>query len=451
MPSVPLGIGSYSRSASFSPDVTLKNLYVERDESGASLDEHQRLQRPGCANYQTVATGSSVRGLFRMDGVLGGLPIVAIGTTVYKIDGTTATALGTILDDGKPVQMAGSGGRLGIVSGGSFYVSASNTLINVPMPTGTAIAIAGLNGYFTIGLSSGVFYFLVPGLFVIDPLSFETAESKSDGLIGIVTLAGDVYFFGSESVEVWQPTGDADTILAPSAGRSFDKGCIARDTIQLFDNTAFWCGNDGIIYRVSNVPERVSNVGIEERIRRRTSNALSALTFTIDGHPFYVLYIPGVGSFAYDIQTKNWSEFSSNGYTGWRVRNSCTLSGGMVLVGDSASGKLYSLDPTISTDDGVVFDRVVTGTVAFSGHRVRVNRFEVHVGCSMDTLIRLRWKDGNGAWSDYRILNAIAPTSMPACYRLGAARHPTRTFEVSCSSLARIRISGAIANEGRSN
>ena len=47
MPALPLGLEAYERSRGSVPEVRLVNLYHEEDKSGGSLDQTQRLQRPG--------------------------------------------------------------------------------------------------------------------------------------------------------------------------------------------------------------------------------------------------------------------------------------------------------------------------------------------------------------------------------------------------------------------
>lgn len=448
MPKIPLGIAGYTRNAAFQPEVILKNLIVEKDDSGASMDEHVRIQRPGLANYQTVMTGTAVRGLFQSSGVADSLPVAVIGDKLIQFNGTTTTVLGTVVDDGDKVEFAGAGDRLGIVSGGMFYIF-DGTLQTIALPDDVeATCLTGTIGYFIIGTATGSWYWLVPGQVEVDALDFATAEVQPDNLIGLATIRDDVFMFGTETVECWQPSGDADAILTPSRGRTFDKGCLSRNSIACFDNSVVWVGNDGVVYLADNVPLRVSTTGIEERIRNRTGS-VSAFTYTYDGHYVYVLRIDGIGTFAYDRMSQGWSEFTSADDGFWRAGTSCNLDGGIVLCGDSQSGKVFKLDATISTDDGEVFERAVSGAAPFNNGRIRNDRFEVVVGCDVDTTFNLRWRDGLNDWSTARSMSASAGTSLLATHRLGAAKQPVRTFEISCNEAAVIRISGSTANEGR--
>jgi hypothetical protein len=263
-----------------------------------------------------------------------------------------------------------------------------------------------------------------------------------------MNIRSEIFFFGTQSMEVWQPTGDADIILVRANGRELDKGLMARDTLQRFDNDGIFLGTDGIVYRIDQIPQRVSNVGIEERIRIRTGEP-SAFTYTLDGHSIYALNVPGVGTFAFDVLTGEWAEYSTTTVIdGWRARSSCAY-GSTVLIGDGLSGRVFKLDPNSNSDDGVVFERAASGVVAFHGSRQRNDTISVHVGSNQPFQVRMRIRDGLGPWSDYRIKLTQAANEIVYFFRLGAARQPCRVVEFSCVADVPFRISGAWANEGR--
>lgn len=452
MVAIPLGIGAFSRAPSNQPEVILKNMVVEKAISGAAESEFERLQRPGCGTFRTVAAGTLVRGLHYTQGLFGSEPLAVVGTTLYRFTDTTSTSLGTVASDDGLVEFASTNFGTAVLSAGVLYLRTDTTLYTVAIPESrTPVSITSLNSYVIIACSDGTWYWLVPGETTIDPLHFATAESMPDGLVAVRALKAEVYFFGTSTMEVWQPTGDADLILARANGREWDKGIMVRDTLRAFDNSMLYLGNDGIVYRVDGLPIRISNVGIEERIRNRTG-APTALTYVMDGHSVYALHIPGVSTLAYDIVTGEWSEFTTAGGTsGWLPRTSCAV-GTSTLLGDSTTGKVFELDPTINTDDGVIFERAVSGTVPFHGQRQRNDNISVHVGSNQAVTVRMRFKDGlSTAWGAYR--SQVAPTGSSIVYfwRLGAAKQPSRSVEFSCAVDAPFRVSAAWANEGRAN
>lgn len=446
MPSVPLGLQSYERPSGFQPPTKLLNFYLEEDKSGASPDQVMRLQRPGLAPFTTL-TGN-VRALFYREGINDGLPVAVAGSTLYGLDGGSNVIMGTVENDAARAHIAANFEKIAVVSGGIFYTHDGSTLTAVDLPDDEApIGLEAINGYFILILSDGTFYWLVPGEDEIDALDFATAESSPDGLVGIKRLGDELFFFGASTVEVWQTQGDADAPFARAPGRLFDKGCISADTIETFDNSVVWVGEDGIVYKVGNVPTRISSEGIEELIRKRTGK-LSAFTFSHDGHSFYVLKVPGQGSFAFDAASKVWSEFGTYQEAAWKPHVAASK-GSTTYCGDATSGKVWTLDPNRSNDDGTIMERAVSGSVGFGGKPIRCNSFTVGVGCEADLDLRVRWWDGREAIpATWAILPARAPVDLPTLWRLGIATQPVRTFEINIIADAKVRLSGAAVNDG---
>ena len=374
MPAVPLGVKAYSRVAGSTPETRLVNLYMEEDDSGSSPDQYFRLQRPGLTRLATLDQGR-VRGLFQSDNSITSDPIVVAGTSWFHLsNGSDITAIGTIGDDGLQVRMAATFERVGVVAGGDLTIWNGTTTTKIQVrdkldASDPAIELTDLppivdfdvlNGYYVLATADGTFYWLVPGESSVQALNYATAEALPDGLVAIRRLRDELFLFGQQSIEVWQASGDASATFSRATGRLIDRGCIARDTVAVFDNSLVWVADDSIVYRLAEVPERISDFGIEERLRNRTDDP-SAWVFTTYGHKFYVLTIPGQGTFAYDAATKMWCEFSTIGAATWRASLGIDTTSG-ALAGDATG--IFRLDPTSSLDDGQPFKRLTTGTIA---------------------------------------------------------------------------------------
>lgn len=444
MPAVPLGVQAYSRASSFQPDTRLVNLYLEEDQSGASPDQFMRLQRPGLTRLAT--SGGAVRGIYYSDNGVTNQPIIAAGGFWYSINGTTQTALGAISNDSKSVRIAATALLAVAVSAGNVFVWDGTTTSQITLPNGAScVDVDTINGYLLLATASGSFYWLVPGVSTVDALNYATAEAKPDGLVAVRVLRDDIFFFGTNSIEVWQATGDSDATFARAPGRQMDRGCRSRDTIAAFDNSLVWLGDDGIVYRVGDgVPERISTFGIEERVKNATDSC-SAWVFTTYGHKFYVLRVPGQGTFAYDAATKLWCEFATPAATVWRPLVGVDTATG-TLCGDS-TGALFTLDPTSSQDDGATFERLVTGSVPVPAKPIANSSLAIGVGTTGATDFSLRWHDPRRGWSQPVTLTARGETDILNAWRLGQARAPSRTFELSTVAPSQVRISGAMANE----
>lgn len=443
MPIVPLGLKSYRRDDALQPEVRLVNLILEKDESGASPDEVMRISRPGLSPAFNI--NGPMRALYREEGVFGGAWFAVTGKHLVRLEGSAPVVLAAVTGD-DPVQLAGVQSALYVLRTGLLcrYVEGVG-LVEIVVPEGhVPIGIETINGYLIVACSSGRFYWIEPGATTIDALNFATAESSPDGLVGVTRLVDELFFGGAASIEPWQPSGDADAPFQKAGGRQFERGLLARDTMRRFDNSLLWVGEDCIVYRVGSVPERISDHGIEERLRKRVS-VPSAWTFGVDGHKFYVLVIPGQGVFAYDASSQAWSEFTDPNGAAWRglVGQSSTdrtLAGGV-------DGKLYRVAPENVGDDGIGFPQIVTGSVPNVGKPARVGSLALGIGASAACTVKVRWRDGREPYPDYFEELPTNGDEIVNLYRLGALKQPSRTFEVRVDDRVKLRLSGARANE----
>jgi len=439
MPPVPLGISAYRRTDSFQPEIELVNMYLEEDKSGASPDKWMRLQRPGMVDYATLP--GPVRGMYRQDGVFAGMTFgVANGRLLSVTEGATVD-LGAVTPG--PVAAFSPGvGILSVVTAPDAYLYDGTTVEPLLLPNGyTAIDVDQINGYQIIATPSGRFYWLEPGQTEIDALDFATAESAPDGLIAVRRLVDELWFFGVSSIEVWQSTGDPDAPFQRAAGRQFERGCLFRDTVRRFDNALVWVGEDNIVYRTSNGPIDIGSPWISERIRMRAGD-ISALVLGLDDHKFYVLRIPGQGSFAYDASTQQWCEFATQGLDEWAPHVSAELATG-TLLGSSETGAVWRLDYSISTDAGIPMRRAVSGSLPLQGKPGATPNISLGVGCEEDCEVAISWKDGREDYPAYpEVMDARAPVDIVNLYRTGQVREPFRTFRVEITDPVKVRISG---------
>lgn len=437
MPVVPLGINAYQRSDGFIPEVQLYNLYLEKDESGISPDGMLRIERPRTTLLDTLPT-SPVRGITADPAT--GLSYIVSGTVFY--DNLTAVA-GTI-SGSENVAFAVTKFATAICNGSSAWLYDGATIAGIAMPDARAVVdVDQLDGYIFLLCEDGRFYWIEPGETTVDPLNFANAESSSDAGVALRRVGDEVWIFGTISLEPWQPTGDQDAPFERSSGRIMAAGCLDRDTVRRFDNTLFWVREDGNVCRGGAVPEVVSTPAIAERVRKR-EGAMTAWTFGTDGHQFYILSIPGQGTFAYDAMTRLWSRWGSDGYSVWRAHIGFDITG-TVYSGSVDSGEIWTLAP----EGDETFARVVTATVPVAGKPPRNDSFTVGVGASADTIVRIRHRDGQDDYPEgyYDELEVRAPFDLCTLYRLGAPQPPYREVEISFVGSERVRVAGALANE----
>jgi len=450
---IPFAKQAYQRDLSFAPEQILRNLIVEKDESGSDPETVMLLQRPGLELRATLA--GPVQALYAPNNALTGFPalIAVAAATVYSISGSRATALGTITGTDTRVAVASNFDRIAIVADGCLWLygasktSTANTFRQVAIPVGyRAVDVTTLDGYFIVAMSDGTFYWLVPSdddfTGTVNALHFATAEAQPDSLVGVEIWNGNILFFGSASIEVWQTTGNADQPFQRTPSQGFQRGCLSRDTVQQIDNSVMWVGEDAKVYRVAGVPQKVSTIGIDERLKKRAGSP-SAWTFSYSGHLYYVLNIPGQGSFAYDLSTQVWSEFASEGNVTWRPHVGAS-NADTVICGDSTTGALWTVTDAY-TDAGTLIRRTTNASVAIVGAPVRNDDFAIDFGASGPCTLNLRWADADEFLSDqaWQPLDAPAGASVVTLRRLGQARAPYRQFEIEITDPVGVRISGA--------
>lgn len=297
-----------------------------------------------------VSLGARVRAAVDNNGTL----YACAGGAVWKISGGTATSVGTVVD-GATV-MAASGTQVAIVTGGKYYICDGSTTTAygtgaITNPTGVAYQ----DGYFIVTGSSGgrndalTVSALDDGA-TFNALDFAFAENAPDEIKGVISDHGELWLFGSKTVEVWYNSGGADFPFQRNAGALMERGCHSGQTIAKEDNSVFWVGQDKVVYRSGGSnPEVISTREVEEVLDASTIEG--AFTFEDRGHKFYAIRLTGKPTLCMDITTGLWSERSTGiADTSWTATCAATV-GGVQYIG-TASGKVCTQSDTVFTDDG---------------------------------------------------------------------------------------------------
>lgn len=148
----------------------------------------------------------------------------------------------------------------------------THTLHGVTTPDGVGIdALSSNSGYVLCSVAnSQKFFWVMPGETTIDPLNFAEKESNPDVIVDMLTVGDQTYIMGNGSIEVWYPTGDINAPFEPQEGRVPQRGVVAGTAVLVTNDVVLFVGNDGKVYSLSGDGlSRVSNNGIEERIRKQ--------------------------------------------------------------------------------------------------------------------------------------------------------------------------------------
>lgn len=455
MTAIPLGLSSYKRIQGRLPESLLRNMYVEPAPNEAG--KIALLSFPGLVREVDELDGA-FRGLFQQPGTFSGDLLAVAGQKAYRIVGAIETELGAIPGTER-VWMAANATTAYITTGPAAYSTNGATVSTLATPSSLGFSSVGtINQYFLFSQTgTSRFYWLEPGETVIDPLNFANAESGPDAIIAVVVLGDEIWLFGEATTEVWIPTGNPAAPFQRVGGRGWARGCRDRDSIAKMDNSIYWVGNDGIVYRADAQPVRVSDHTIEERIALSTS--VGAWSFALDGHTFYVLTLVGgasPGTFCYDVSTKTWPERKSYGFDYWRARVGLNI-GSEVYAGDILEGALWSFDREAFADDDGPMIRVCTGIMNVIGQQVPCDSFSAD--CSLATTVdpydnpvaTLRVSDdGGNEWKDFghaRVGKVGAYATRLRWGRLGRVQPPGRLFQLIMSDRIGWRVSQASVNE----
>lgn len=446
--------GAYNRSDVGLPQARLQNFYVEKTEGGPSADA--RLPRPGLAESYVVGAGP-IRVEYQQKGVFDGDKFVVSGTQVYR----ETTLIGSVIGD-ENARIAASASQLVVVSGGAAYLydGATFAIITDPdLPEVSDVTTLAGRFIYTEVDTDRFFWSVVNDAADIDGLAFATAEGSPDANVAMAVLGDQLFFFGQITTEMWFPTGDQDAPFQRTQGLRYDRGCAAQGTVVQMDNGLFWLGNDRIVYRTGNSPQRLSTHGVEESLRKCSSiETCSGFYVTFDGHSFYVLGIPGQGTYAYDAATREWAEWTSYGKTAFRV-TSCVMVDGAAYMGDAESGQVWTFDPDQYADGS----DVITGLVSCFYPRSAGVEFNFMVGLqavrgvgnadSPEPLVEMRYSDDGGrTWSNWRSVSAgkIGEYGVKAIWqKLGRVRNPGRGYEFRITDPVLKVLSYAVINEER--
>lgn len=355
------------------------NLFRTTTEAAAAAKPGSLLGTPGRRRLGTVATTGG-RGIFTADG----RTWTGIGDTIYELtfDATgavsSATARGTLLDDGLPISWAtnGDGGlQLAMVGGGQYKILnlATNVLsAAIVLPLVNAPQFVGfLDGYFILSEKGTLrFWFanLENGL-IVDALDFVTRSTAPDRIVALTCANSRVWLFGSETSEAYEDVGDADNPFQPIKGSLFQIGIAGAYTLSVGVATMRWVGQSSIggpvVYRVDGYNgTRISTHAMEYALSQaRTLADAEAVTIDQDGHLFYAVTCPSLGDagdtlVVDETEQGQWHHRRAwNASLGreemWPVRGHAYV-GMQHVVGAWNSNTICALDLATYDDDGAI-------------------------------------------------------------------------------------------------
>ncbi len=461
--------GSYtSQSVNADSEMTM-NWYPETIEANGN-SQMALYNTPGLSLFCDL-TGVAVLGLITFNGRTFGVT----GTTFWEIfaDGTKVNR-GTIAADLNLVSMVAGPNQVLIASAGIPYV------FNLTTNVLTAVNPALLANVAQVEYMDGFYIALLKNSNTIQSSNPDDATTWAPGtqqtsvslfpdmVMGIKVMHERIVTLGLKASTAYYDAGSFPFPFAadPSAG-VIEQGTSSEWGQVILDNTLFWIGQDsrgaGIAWRANGyTPTRVSTHAEEyawSKYPARTSDVI-AYGYQELGHTFYVAYFPsGNATWVYDVATGLWHQRGT--WTGTQFTahpSQCHVyCFGQHLVGDYASGKVYTMSSDYLSDAGTQVRRV-----RHSPHISNEQQWILHhyvqldmesglgpqpplldgAGLPRDPIISIRWSDDGGhTWSNYHDL----PCGQAGQYakrvilrRLGRSRD--RVYEISAADPIPYRI-----------
>ena len=367
MPAIPLAKGYNKRSQN--QPVRLFNMFFEADPTNLK-DQVALLSRAGLDPVGSAGAGF-IAGLIRREDTNDSVVGVS-GEFFFAVtpDGTVTMGSGGIVGSTR-VRMATDGSNTMIVRSGAIYCKPlSGAVATIAMPDDrAAYDVVFLASRFWIASEDGRVYFTNPGETTVDALNYFTAETSPDALIGVGVDGDQLVLFGRSSIEWYYMTSDVDLPAQRIQGRRSTAGLASVYSLATTDAGLAWVGDDGIVYRSGDLPIPISDPSIAEAVRRARprintddpATTMSGWSFALEQHAFYVLDLPGEGSFAYDFATNQWSEFGTVDQPLFLAGCGAKQADGRWIVGSTFSSDIHAIDPDTYDDAGAPLVRRFPG------------------------------------------------------------------------------------------
>lgn len=456
MKQIPFPLESYEHPSLPLVAKRLLNLMAEKAPDDARVAA-ALVPTPGLQNFQAVGSGP----ILAMNDEMPGRVYVVSGTHFYRLSfplsgGVTVEDLGSV---GTADTGTGSWNSFATIAAGptavavcvppNVYIGGHNVSDPINAVTDPAFpgasSVAYVGGYFAFSALGNTSEWFVSRLLdpsVFDALDFAFSDALPNVIRRVVSHRGQLWTIGEAGFQVWYISGDADFPFRPAAGGVVPIGTNSPMSVCRADQSLWWLGVDGMIYRTDGYsPRRVSTHAVEAIIGASIVG-LYALTHPFRGHWFYCIDTDGGRTLVFDVATGAWHErsTSTNGIAPWKARAAAVDNNSIHLFGDRASGMLYQIERAAS-DAGVVVIRQATLPPLWAEtRRAFCSRVEVEMesgGADTPGDVLVEWSDdGARTWGPSRILSAGVVTDTRhrvVATRLGSFRQ--RAFRLTTHGL----------------
>jgi hypothetical protein len=218
------------------------------------------------------------------------------------------------------------------------------------------------------------------------------------------------------------------------------------------DNALHFIGSDRVAYRMGDVPDRISDSGIEEALNASTT--FSCFPMVWNGHPVFYCRLD-TETLGFDIATGQWHERASEGQTNWAAGCCIQQADGTPLFGSAITNDLLIHSGWAEGASDLV--RTFTAAIPSDG-TIPVDEVEIEcnsgTGSVADPMVEMRFSRDRGniwsAWVAKPLGNNGKFRTRPRWRRLGYADAPGLLLQFRVSAAVDFRVSGSTGQESAS-
>lgn len=359
MPIVPLnlGLGSNIGRDGQVANVRHINCYVEDAGSDAKAQTPIYVC-PGLTRFDDGSYTGTSRGLITLtDNQL----IAFLGNEVVSVDsGGVTSTLGTLVGSGRVFlarNRAAAPQIAVITNSGQYHILQSGSIAQISdADLALPNSVTYLKGFFVFSVSDGRIFQSDLDASNVGALAFDSANSRSEGLVRVFANSGFLYCFGRRTTEIWQadPSLASEPFVFSPIQQDIDFGCIAPHSVAQIGTGLAWVDDNGIVrYGRDGGAQRISTHSVERAVEN-LSNANRALIagrqWFHQGHEFYTLFADDF-TWTYDLLTQQWHERQSYDSDTWLVDDIIQFNGDY-LAGNKVDGKIYKIDVSAYDENG---------------------------------------------------------------------------------------------------
>lgn len=301
---------------------------------------------------------------------------------------------------------------------GAFIINqTTNTITTYPDPdVGSPSCVCFHEGWFMFGYGDGTILASDINSTNINTLNQAATETNPDGVMNMVSYQGNLFVFGSKTVEIWGLPVNATDFPLTRIGYNMTPGLHSQFAVSgweaEFGNPPIYVGSDNSIRQIQGfTPVKISPPELDALIAGVALNRkIDTLCYVARGHAFWQVNGPDF-SWVFDCNNQSWHERRSIGSPRSNLLRSIAAFDRWLCATVKASD-LLTIDYSIPTESGhPLVCQMESQNVIDWPNRMRVGRadfnFTTGVGLAAgtdpiqtDPTVLIEWSDDGGqSWS----------------------------------------------------